>query len=80
MNSPDANKSSLQAEFEREIGNIQNSNLKLPMSVVITDIKMPMGSMVEFMLKWAIASIPVFIIFGMLISLPMLFLGMLVGG
>ena len=30
--------------------------------VVITDIKMPFGSMVEFMVKWAIASIPAFII------------------
>ena len=31
-------------------------------SVTITDIKMPFGSMVEFMVKWAIASIPAFII------------------
>ena len=30
--------------------------------VVITDIKMTFGSMVEFMVKWAIASIPAFII------------------
>ena len=30
--------------------------------VVITDIKMPFISMVEFMVKWAIASIPAFII------------------
>ena len=30
--------------------------------VVITDIKMSFGSMVEFMVKWAIASIPAFII------------------
>ena len=30
--------------------------------VVIADIKMPFGSMVEFMVKWAIASIPAFII------------------
>ena len=29
---------------------------------IITDIKMPFGSMVEFMVKWAIASIPAFII------------------
>ena len=31
-------------------------------NVTITDIKMPFGSMVEFMVKWAIASIPAFII------------------
>ena len=30
--------------------------------VIVTDIKMPFGSMVEFMVKWAIASIPAFII------------------
>ena len=31
-------------------------------NVTITDIKMPFGSMVEFMVKWAVASIPAFII------------------
>ena len=31
-------------------------------NVTITDIKMPFISMVEFMVKWAIASIPAFII------------------
>lgn len=30
--------------------------------VVVTDIKMPFFSMVAFMVKWAIASIPAFII------------------
>ena len=30
--------------------------------VVVTDIKMPFGSMVVFMIKWALASIPAFII------------------
>jgi len=30
--------------------------------VVVTDIKMPFASMVLFMIKWAIASIPAFII------------------
>ena len=30
--------------------------------VTIEDIKMPFGSMVQFMVKWAIASIPAFII------------------
>ena len=30
--------------------------------VTIEDIKMPFGSMVQFMIKWAIASIPAFII------------------
>ena len=31
-------------------------------NVTVTDIKMPFGSMVEFMVKWVIASIPAFII------------------
>jgi len=30
--------------------------------IVVTDIKMPFGSMVIFMIKWAIASIPAVII------------------
>ena len=30
--------------------------------MIITDIKMKFGSMVEFMVKWAVASIPAFII------------------
>ena len=30
--------------------------------VVVTDIKMPFGSMVVFMVKWAIATIPAIII------------------
>lgn len=30
--------------------------------VVVTDIKMPFGSMVAFMIKWALAAIPAFII------------------
>jgi len=30
--------------------------------VVVTDVRMPFGSMVVFMVKWAIASIPAFII------------------
>ena len=37
--------------------------------VVVTDIQMPFGSMVTFMIKWAIASIPaaliLFLVFGM---------------
>jgi hypothetical protein len=34
--------------------------------VVVTDIDMPFGSMVGFMVKWAIASIPAFLILGAL--------------
>lgn len=34
--------------------------------VVITDIKMPFMSMVVFMVKWVLASIPAFIILGIM--------------
>jgi hypothetical protein len=37
--------------------------------VVVTDIKMPFGSMVVFMVKWAIASIPALIILFLLAAL-----------
>jgi len=33
--------------------------------VVVTDIKMPFMSMVVFMIKWAIASIPAFMLLSM---------------
>ncbi len=34
----------------------------IPRPVIVTDIQMPFGSMVVFMLKWAFASIPAAII------------------
>ena len=37
--------------------------------VIITDIKMPFWSMVVFMIKWAIASIPAIIILYILVIL-----------
>ena len=42
--------------------------------VTVTDIQMPIGSMIVFMVKWAIASIPALIIFLIIIglSIPML--------
>ena len=42
-----------------EVSATQSNNTS---KVIITDIKMPFGSMVEFMVKWAIASIPALII------------------
>jgi hypothetical protein len=48
--------------------------------VVVTDIKMPFLSMVVFMIKWAIASIPAIIILTLLFGLfSMLFGGMISG-
>jgi len=37
--------------------------------VVITDIKMPFMSMVTFMVKWVLASIPAFIILGIVFAI-----------
>lgn len=44
--------------------------------VVVTDIQMPFGSMVVFMIKWAIAAIPAAII---LFILGAVLMGMLAG-
>jgi hypothetical protein len=41
---------------------LQPERRELPATVVVTDIRMPFGSMVTFMVKWAIASIPAAII------------------
>lgn len=38
-------------------------------AVVLTDIKMPFSSMVVFMIKWAFASIPAGIIFGIIVAI-----------
>ena len=42
--------------------NQSNNKNKETQTVKISDIKMPFGSMVVFMVKWAIASIPALII------------------
>lgn len=48
--------------------------------MIVTDIRMPFASMVIFMIKWAIAAIPAFIILSLLFMLfSMLFGGMLGG-
>ena len=48
-------------------------------SVVVTDIRMPFVSMVVFMVKWAVASIPAIIILAILFSLIAGFMGGLGG-
>ncbi|MCU0588545.1 MAG: hypothetical protein MUF52_10350 [Syntrophobacteraceae bacterium] len=45
--------------------------------VVVTDIRMPFWSMVTFMVKWVVASIPALLILGMLWVLLMALLGLL---
>ena len=48
--------------------------------VVVTDVKMPFGSMVAFMVKWTIASIPALIILLILLAILSAVLGGLFGG
>jgi len=48
--------------------------------IVVTDIKMPFLSMVVFMIKWAIASIPAILILSFLFGLVTLLFGGFVGG
>jgi ABC-type sugar transport system permease subunit len=48
--------------------------------VIVVDIKMRFWSMVVFMIKWVIASIPAFLILAILWALLMAVLGGLAGG
>jgi hypothetical protein len=49
-------------------------------SVSVTDVDMPFGSMVSFMVKWAIASIPAAILLAALgFSITLVFTGVLAG-
>jgi len=50
-----------QLEYERMQAAKSGSSV-LPTEVRVVDIDMPIGSMVGFMLKWAIASIPALLI------------------
>ncbi len=43
--------------------------------VVVTDIQMPFMSMVVFMVKWIVASIPAFFILGIIASIFMSIFG-----
>jgi hypothetical protein len=47
--------------------------------VVVTDIEMPFGSMVRFMIKWAIAAIPAAIVLFLLGIIPWIVLIAFVG-
>jgi len=48
--------------------------------VVVTDIKMPFGSMVVFMVKWAIATIPALILLSIIGSITFGILRAIWGG
>ena len=67
----DSNKQSNSKTIEVSATQSHNAN-----EVIITDIKMKFGSMVEFMVKWVLASIPAIII---LIALFYLITAILIG-
>lgn len=47
--------------------------------VIITDIKMPFFSMVVFMVKWALAAIPAFLVIGIIFAALGIGLNMVLG-
>ena len=51
---------------------VRTTKQPVQQEVVVVDIRLPFGSMVGFMVKWSIASIPAFLI--------LITLGLLVGG
>jgi len=62
-------KSELQAGNSKQKSNRHTSGTTDYQDVVVTDIKIPFGSMVVFMVKWVIASIPAFIILAIIIAI-----------
>lgn len=48
-----------------------------PVKVVVVDLQMPFFSIVVLMVKWALASIPAFVILGVIFSLVTGFVGSL---
>ena len=48
--------------------------------VVVTDIDMPFGSMVKFMVKWSLASIPAFIILAVIFGVIFVIFGGVIAG
>lgn len=51
-----------------EAGRRPDPNAPPPARVSVVDINMPFGSMVVFMVKWAIAAIPALLILGVLLA------------
>jgi len=48
--------------------------------VIVTDIQMPFWSMVVFMIKWTVASVPALIILSFLVGLVVVLIGALFSG
>ncbi|MFI5103115.1 MAG: hypothetical protein ACHP9V_07075 [Terriglobales bacterium] len=56
----------IERRIQDRIGELQAAQVRIPetrpTAVVVTDVHMPFGSMIAFMVKWAIASIPALLI------------------
>ena len=64
-------------KIEIDNTNSTSNKIEINQKVIVTDIKMPFWSMVIFMVKWVIASIPAFIILFVLAGIFMGVLGAL---
>lgn len=64
---------------KRAEAGIQKQHKRESSSVIVTDIDMPFWSMVSFMVKWAIASIPAIIILALIVVGVPIFLRVLFG-
>jgi hypothetical protein len=58
----------------------KKSSNESPNHMIVTDIKMPFGSMVVFMVKWVIASIPALIILTIILSVVSVIFGGVIAG
>ena len=65
----EANRKAEETVAQAATGKNNNTSNKGTQTVKISDIKMPFGSMVVFMVKWAIASIPAIIILMILFAI-----------
>jgi CHASE2 domain-containing sensor protein len=57
-----------------------NENSGDEKTVVVTDVRMPFGSMVVFLIKWALASIPALLILWFIFAILMALFMTLFGG
>jgi len=74
-------RAALVTEMQRRAGTLRATSHEPPgpPKVVVTDIDMPFGSMVAFMVKWSIASIPallILIVIGFIFAAVLAALGM----
>jgi hypothetical protein len=66
------------AEFDAQMDALRSRGrpaTPVAATVVVTDIQMPFGSMVVFMVKWTLASIPALIILALLAGVVLMLFG-----